>query len=840
MMKESNLTGSPRFFSGNFSQFLQNLFSNRTKAVLLVGSLSSIILIFLILIFLSFQKQSTKTQPSPFPTIAQPKPTPVASSRSAPSVFFGKYEDKSGGISTIPSTLKTYTLKTNFSLDEVLIFATKFGLTTYQPTIQPNIILYNMKDKEKRGIMMFDKASGAFSFLSYGSLAPSVVTPAQKSTEMAQVFLQDIGLLDETLSCSITYKRLDAPPTVSFVECHRDWGKVGFPIVSPLGILNLPEDVRIGNLKHGVADRLAPEDQFLTQVSTGEGKKARPDDFNTITVGLYPDGRIYSVVSNLRWIKKTDVIASQGNLITAQEALKLFSEHKSQFSLTFPAGSGVVDWDKVYHDNKAYSSKATILETSLVYLDKPSFVGQDEYSPSYLIRGVATLESGYTVRFVEAIPALSKNLSIIYRQQHGEVAGVNTLLAQDKSLQLKTFTPAPPAPEVSTMPISPTSQLSKQVYKCVSGSESQRVARPTVTLAIPGYGTAVVFEEALHTFYLKSASSPSIDIAKVKEALFSAVEEQYSINVAQYLKDNPTQISSVDDVGRVFDKINGNNRLCGSELSPPRPAPILVCSIRKEQQAPGRAYDWDAEETVARTVAQRILTASNSKKIEELASGQDLFTPQTINQLDWIFYNLLGGIKNKAMAACYVSGASPVLFLYPKIETEISVTTNIPLTYTDPSMNGMSWQVTAYPDGSIKDAQGVTRPYIYYEYDSKKVRFSEPSEGFIVERNDLNEFIENDFAKKFDLSKNEILSLLLEVERELVSLSPSRFVKIALIKKEEVDKKLPIIIYPEPDNFIRLHLVVTAVDNPQSILTPQIDEIPRNGFTVVELGAFAK
>ena len=63
---------------------------------------------------------------------------------------------------------------------------------------------------------------------------------------------------------------------------------------------------------------------------------------------------------------------------------------------------------------------------------------------------------------------------------------------------------------------------------------------------------------------------------------------------------------------------------------------------------------------------------------------------------------------------------------------------------------------------------------------------------------------------------------------------------IALLKEKDVNKQLPFIIKPLPDNFRRVHLYLEFLDNPIKIEKPDIISLKRAGFTVVELGVYVK
>ena len=64
--------------------------------------------------------------------------------RNAPKIIFKKYTNKSN-TPVLPSVFNTYTLKTNFTNNEVLSFAQKLGLYTYETSNSNNMLIYNFK-----------------------------------------------------------------------------------------------------------------------------------------------------------------------------------------------------------------------------------------------------------------------------------------------------------------------------------------------------------------------------------------------------------------------------------------------------------------------------------------------------------------------------------------------------------------------------------------------------------------------------------------------------------------------------------------------------------------------
>ncbi len=335
--------------------------------------------------------------------------TSITPSSPIPKTIFENYTLKTT-YPNIPTSIQTYYLKTNFSLADATQLGSIFNLSQTKTTKSSTVFVYELKNQNNKGILVYNTKSGAYSFVSFGKHQLTDFG-GNNINEKVLNYLQQKGLADSTISCPITYENQKYKKMV-FVECHRDWEIAGLPILNFQGILNVAEDVNIKNIREGQTDSQSLPNPNIINVSDMSNGKDRPTDFNTITVVVQND-QIISIDSNLRQIKRT-VNINMDDLIGPQEALSVFSTHKAENSLIMPSGKGTVISSKIFPNNIAHSKNATVTDYVLTYLENSPHIAQSTFEPYYLIKGYAELSSGYRAKFTEVVPATkSKNISVL-------------------------------------------------------------------------------------------------------------------------------------------------------------------------------------------------------------------------------------------------------------------------------------------------------------------------------------------------------------------------------------------------------------------------------------------
>ena len=176
--------------------------------------------------------------------------------------------------------------------------------------------------------------------------------------------------------------------------------------------------------------------------------------------------------------------------------------------------------------------------------------------------------------------------------------------------------------------------------------------------------------------------------------------------------------------------------------------------------------------------------------------------------------------------ACY----KPVIYLYPEVETEVSVKLNLDgkLTCTYPAYN-TGWKVTASPDGTLTDAKGQTYNYLYWEGETNAQW--DMTEGFCIKGEDTAAFLE-DALEKLGLNRKEAnefivywLPLMEQNPYNIISFQTDIYTNAAELQ-----------INPAPDTVIRVFMTFEASDYMIRILPQKLTAPECIGFTVVEWG----
>lgn len=172
----------------------------------------------------------------------------------------------------------------------------------------------------------------------------------------------------------------------------------------------------------------------------------------------------------------------------------------------------------------------------------------------------------------------------------------------------------------------------------------------------------------------------------------------------------------------------------------------------------------------------------------------------------------------------------PVIYLYPTEPTKVDVKLDFDgtLTVTIPDyIDG--WKVTAYPDGTLVDADGTVYPYLFWEgIPNKSVQITE---GFCVEGQDTEAFLREvlPYLGLIESEYEEFIAYWLPRMEEnaynLIQLQTEAYTDTAVLD-----------ITPNPDCVLRVFMSFAAVEEYTEIPAQTLKSFKRHGFAAIEWG----
>lgn len=356
----------------------------------------------------------------------------VSTSQKPPQVKFSKWVEPTNQPTALNSPT-TYVFKQNYTQKEVADLAFKLNANKVIKQDADVVLAYTLSPNSTSALH-FNTKSGAFSYLNSRGVPLSTGNDSME-TKINQ-FLQSIDIYDPTLILTANYKRRDNPG-VTFFEIHRDWSKVGMPILNFNGLFNVPENQSLRSISLQGNNTSLPLNSNIYAASDRKNGVERPSDFNTITVIVSDNpSAVVGVVSKMRKLQQN--AQKSAAIITYQEALQKLRSNQYEMIFTAPSGDGSVAWSKIYPQNQAVSDQAVVSEAVYAYLEKPPLQAQNSLKPYLLFRGTSVLETGYSVNFIAAVDVTLPTTSATNRG----VLGTSTYLAQQSEGDLDVI-PSP-------------------------------------------------------------------------------------------------------------------------------------------------------------------------------------------------------------------------------------------------------------------------------------------------------------------------------------------------------------------------------------------------------------
>lgn len=206
----------------------------------------------------------------------------------------------------------------------------------------------------------------------------------------------------------------------------------------------------------------------------------------------------------------------------------------------------------------------------------------------------------------------------------------------------------------------------------------------------------------------------------------------------------------------------------------------------------------------------------------------------------------------------------PVIYLYPKKETEIRVELKSPVKFSTqiPLYKGF-WQVLANSEGKLvdlkkedKDCQLINNklgseyakkacqenvyPYLYWSGNIISIDYPKVDDGWIIKKEDVSSFLEKTLSDIGFNSQEKKDFTSYWVPEILAKDSP--YYRISFLQTEDLNKLFPMEVNPKPDTVYRLFLDYSPLLNKPEVdlQTPELNKLIRKGFTLVEWGGLKK
>lgn len=236
-------------------------------------------------------------------------------------------------------------------------------------------------------------------------------------------------------------------------------------------------------------------------------------------------------------------------------------------------------------------------------------------------------------------------------------------------------------------------------------------------------------------------------------------------------------------------------------------------------------------------------------------------TPLLFVKDPWERWMMFGEFDYSMPGGC----GKPVVYLYPPTEQRVRLSFQNPVSFdTQIPAYRNGWNVTAYPDGTIRDeqpqytscsspqmsgkgaeyaAKACTEnkyPYIYWSGNTTGTYPNITNRGWYVKREDLNGFMDKKL-EEIGLNDKEKQDMM-EYWMPAMLAKQGSYFRISFLMTEEMNRMIPMRVNPLPDSVLRIFLDFEPYAAlPEKKLKPQtFPPFVRNGFTVVEWGGLKK
>lgn len=209
--------------------------------------------------------------------------------------------------------------------------------------------------------------------------------------------------------------------------------------------------------------------------------------------------------------------------------------------------------------------------------------------------------------------------------------------------------------------------------------------------------------------------------------------------------------------------------------------------------------------------------------INEFANDKNHFLYQ--NSLgDWVIF------VNQSYTVQAECG-KPVIYLYPKTDTQVKVQVDAKITKSEPEYPQQGWDVTAKPDGELI-YQNQSYPYLFWEGLGNGIYPDYKDRGFVVSQKDLVSTLYSQLSQ-LGLNQKESADFM-EFWQSKLPTTP--YVRLTWLTTQDMNNLAPLYVSPKPDTQIRIFLEFEGLDQPITLKPQKLNAPSRNGFTLIEWG----
>ncbi|MFA6518064.1 MAG: hypothetical protein WCV93_00220 [Candidatus Shapirobacteria bacterium] len=228
-------------------------------------------------------------------------------------------------------------------------------------------------------------------------------------------------------------------------------------------------------------------------------------------------------------------------------------------------------------------------------------------------------------------------------------------------------------------------------------------------------------------------------------------------------------------------------------------------------------------------IAHLYKTYLMDKTDQSSLSNADFFTKKT----HFLFRDSLGDWQiysnedYRPQAEC----GKPVIYLYPKTDTTVTVKVGADITKSEPLYPQNGWTVLAHKNGQL-DYQGQTYPSLFWEGLGHGLYPDISGRGFVVAKKDLIPTIVSHLSQ-LGLNQQETADFL---EFWQSKLPTSAYTRLTWLTTVEMNQLAPLAVSPRPDTAIRVFLDFAPLEKPVDLVPQKLSAPARTGFTLVEWG----